>query len=148
MEQTPSLTFSDRVIDIMRRRCNIHFGGNARAFSASIDIDPDSGVVSRWLRGKGAGPTLQKIGPVMDKLGVVLLDPDDPADKCVDTMKHDATIKALRAAEQELEQARLTISQLTGERNAFRDMALALSQKNFSATTSGDTINTNINKNF
>lgn len=146
MEQTPNSTFAHRVIEIMRRYCNVHYGGNARAFSSYIGIDPETGMVSRWLRGGGAGPTLQKIGPVMDKLGVVLIDPDNPMDNCTaNRMGHDEAVKALQAVEKELEQAKLMISQLTGERNAFRDMVLTLTQQ--AAGGQGNVTNSNI-KNF
>lgn len=119
--------FAKEAIDILRRYCNLHYGGNARAFSAFLEIDPDSGVVSRWLRGTGAGPTLGKIGPVMDKLNVTLLEPTtvqpfaQPAGS-TSLQKENAELKSA------LEEAKTRINQLIGERNAFRDMAFMLSQ--------------------
>ena len=84
----------------------------------------------------------------MDKMGVTLLDPSDPvanrsAEARVEEMK-----RALDNLQAELEQSKLLISQLTGERNAFRDMALTLTQHPNPATAPGGIKNTNINKNF
>lgn len=119
--------FAEEAIDILRRYCNLHYGGNARAFSSFLEIDPDSGVVSRWLRGTGAGPTLGKIGPVMDKLNVTLLEPT--AAQPAQTTAADTSLQKENAALQSaLEEANTRINQLIGERNAFRDMAYMLSQ--------------------
>lgn len=77
-----NLPFAEAVIDCLREYCNRHYNGNARKLSEFVGINPDTGMVARWLRGNSSGPTLGSIGPVMDKLGVTV-EPPQPATRTI-----------------------------------------------------------------
>ena len=76
-----STDFSHRVIEILQRYCDDRHEGNMRAAARTLGLDPETGVLSKWLKCHDTKftarrfPRLDSIGPVMDKIGVVLLAP-------------------------------------------------------------------------
>lgn len=76
-----STDFSHRVIEILQRYCDDKHEGNMRAASRALQLDPETGILSKWLKCHDAAckagrfPRLDTIGPVMDKIGVVLMAP-------------------------------------------------------------------------
>ncbi len=123
--------FAEAVISSLREYCLLHYGGNMRAFSAFLGIDPDSGVVSRWMRSTGAGPTLAKIGPAMDKIGVTLTTAnkadDNPFEMKIQLAKG-TPVTTLNEALEELLALRKENARLKEERDAYKAIVMNMSK--------------------
>ena len=98
--------FAQKVVSILRDYCDEHFGGNVRAASRSVGIDPDTGYYSRWLKcldGKTTSsrvPRIDSVGPCLDKIGAVLLAPGEvpTTDDNVASSQHLAELEAENAS--------------------------------------------------
>lgn len=126
--------FAEAVIDSLREYCVRHYGGNARKMSDFLGIDPDSGVVARWLRTTGAGPTLGKIGPAMDKIGVTVCSVDESAKEPVEPLPRAAYIqidKGLTNIEDVpamVQALRLENERLKEERDTYKEIVVRLTK--------------------
>ena len=75
-------TFASRVIEVIREYCENQYAGNLRAAAEGLGIDPDGGLLNKWLKSeedpeKGRSPTIKKVGPVMDKIGARVVLPGE-----------------------------------------------------------------------
>ena len=75
--------FFTKVLLILKDYCDKEHGGNMRAASRALGLDPETGVLFRWLqclkenpKNKRA-PNLETVGPCMDHIGVLLLAPEE-----------------------------------------------------------------------
>lgn len=78
------MTFAEKTISILQEYCDKECGGNIRATQVSLGLDPDKAVIYRWLAVKDSDynkqthmPRVDTIGPLLDKIGAVLVGPYD-----------------------------------------------------------------------
>lgn len=141
--------FAEAVISSLREYCLRHYGGNMRAFSAFLGIDPDSGVVSRWMRSTGAGPTLAKIGPAMDKLGVTLTTANKADEKPFEMkiqLAKGLPLTTLNEALEEVLVLRKENARLKEELDAYKAIVMNMSKLLGQDNTINITNNNNITK--
>ncbi len=126
--------FAEAVIDSLRKYCVRYYGGNARKLSEFLGIDPDSGVVSRWLRSSGAGPTLGKIGPVMDRIGVTVCnveeavkEPVEPTTK-VAYMQIGKSLSRMDDIPDIVQSLRIENDRLKEERDTYKEIVVRLTK--------------------
>ena len=119
--------FAQKVISILKGYCDSEHGGNARAASKALGIDPDSGYFSRWLKcfdesaKTSRVPKIDSVGPCLDKLGAVLLSQEELAKKCgvsrqtinaIENNKYDPTLSLAFSLAKELA---VTVDELFGQ---------------------------------
>lgn len=68
--------FYDSVMGALRESVQNEFGGKNNAAARALDVKPS--VLSQWLN-EVRTPTLSGIGPVMDKIGVQVVQPSEEA---------------------------------------------------------------------
>lgn len=123
-----SSNFSHRVIELLQRYCDDKHKGNVRAASRALDLDPDTGILSKWLKchdtssKAGRFPRLDSIGPVMDKIGVKLVASWE-SDTGVTTESQDLGYRArIAELEKELEETRMERERALAQLELLRDM--------------------------
>lgn len=112
----------DKALDLLQEYCDTRFNGNIRAMTVFLGMDPDNGMLHRWL--KKRNPTLAGIGPCLDKIGAVLLGPDErpraPVGKQVPDVA--ALQEELDAVKQERDQVAAQNYVLQGKLDAYKSL--------------------------
>lgn len=67
--------FADKAMDLLQDYCDTRFNGNVRAMAVFLGLDPDNGMLHRWLKKKN--PTLSAVGPCLDKIGATIVGIDE-----------------------------------------------------------------------
>lgn len=128
--------FYQKVLLILKDYCDNEHGGNMRAASRALGLDPDTGVLFRWLQclkdnpKSKRTPKLEIVGPCMDKIGAVLLAPGE-----VINNQHSMPPNAALCAQQkevleaEVASLRKQIDLLRTERDMARGQAEALKEQ-------------------
>lgn len=91
-------TFFDEVLSAVQRYVDLEHGGNIAAATESLGMSGDT--LYKWLK-KKRSPKLEAIGPIMDRLGFVLVQVGSlkPSEKrsCEQCAQLEEEAKALRA---------------------------------------------------
>ena len=126
--------FFTKVLLILKDYCDKEHGGNMRAASRALGLDPETGVLFRWLqclkenpKNKRA-PNLETVGPCMDHIGVLLLAPEEVPNiegRLDKRFPHEKIIELRR----EIETLRRQIDTLRTERDMARGQAQALKEQ-------------------
>ena len=124
-----SVEFSHRVIELLQRYCDEKHEGNVRAASRALELDPETGILSKWLKchdttsKAGRFPRLDSIGPVMDKIGVKLVAPWENEPSGVNVASQDMpACRRIAELEQELEKARMERERALAQLELLRDL--------------------------
>ena len=113
--------FADRTIDLLQDYCDTRFNGNIRAMAVFLGLDPDGGMLHRWLKKKN--PTLSMVGPCLDKIGAVLIGPDEKVASIRGDSREEARLREeLAQAKAQLHEADAKIYALQGQIEAYKSM--------------------------
>lgn len=129
--------FYQKLLQILRDYCDNVHGGNVRAASRALGLDPDTGLLNRWLQclkpdpKNKRTPNLELVGPCMDQIGAVLLAPGEVADESQGKESDDSQPHAHRAAEliEEVASLRKQLDVMRTERDIARGEAQALKEQ-------------------
>lgn len=127
-----SVPFFQKVLLILKDYCDGEHGGNMRAASRALGLDPDTGVLFRWLQclkedpKNKRTPKLELVGPCMDKIGAVLLAPGEAVGggQCSTQEGEPRCAEQVEALEAEVASLRKQLDRMRTE----RDMALGQAQ--------------------
>ena len=129
--------FYQKVLLILKDYCDIVHGGNVRAASRALGLDPDTGILNRWLQCLKEGakskrtPNLELVGPCMDRIGAILLAPGEVAgggqNKPPEETKPCA--QQTEALEAEVASLRKQLDHMRTERDMARGQAQALKEQ-------------------
>ena len=136
-EVAMSVSFFQKVLLILKDYCDNEHGGNMRAASRALGLDPDTGVLFRWLQclkdnpKNKRTPNLESVGPCMDRIGAVLLAPGEVFSGNPSKAPEDTTpcAQQTEALEAEVASLRKQLDLMRTERDMARGQAQALKEQ-------------------
>lgn len=72
------MSITEQILDKLQTLVQTQFKGNYSAASKFLGIDPNSGLLKKWIS-RERTPSLSVIGPALDRMGIMLQVPDDDA---------------------------------------------------------------------
>lgn len=114
--------FAEKVLELFRRHVVEAFGGNMAAASRAYGVHITT--LEKWLKGT-RDPGLNKIGPVLDMMGVTVQEQNTPAQSSGDTV---ATVELSRLLE-ENQKLRSTLQETTSERDMLKGAVQVLKEE-------------------